>query len=98
MGSTTNTARAPRQRPEPQRGDLHQVVAAGLDRLRMLWGSHDGVAPDEWVSAEYAKTRWVYAQLGLADRTKIEYSNGGHTIYGAGTFDFLHEKLNWPKR
>lgn len=61
-------------------------------------GHHDGVAPDEWVSAEYAKVRWVYAQLGLADRTRIEFSNGGHTIYGAGTFDFLHQHLDWPKR
>ena len=25
-------------------------------------GHHDGVAPDEWVAAEYAKTRWLYAQ------------------------------------
>jgi dienelactone hydrolase len=61
-------------------------------------GHHDGVAPDEWVSSEYAKTRWVYAQLGLADRTAIEFQNGGHTIYGAGTFDFLHRHLDWPKR
>jgi hypothetical protein len=61
-------------------------------------GHHDGVAPDEWVSSEYAKTRWVYAQLGLSDRTQIEFSNGGHTIYGAGTFDFLHRHLDWPKR
>jgi len=61
-------------------------------------GHHDGVAPDEWVSSEYAKTRWVYAQLGLADRTEIEFSNGGHTIYGADTFDFLHRHLDWPKR
>jgi hypothetical protein len=61
-------------------------------------GHHDGVAPDEWVSSEYAKTRWVYAQLGLADRTAIEFNNGGHTIYGLGTFDFLHKHLDWPKR
>jgi dienelactone hydrolase len=61
-------------------------------------GHHDGVAPDEWVSSEYAKTRWVYAQLGLADRTAIEFTNGGHTIYGAGTFDFLHRHLDWPRQ
>lgn len=61
-------------------------------------GHHDGVAPDEWVASEYAKTRWVYAQLGLEDRTTIEFNNGGHTIYGAGTFDFLHKHLDWPKR
>jgi dienelactone hydrolase len=61
-------------------------------------GHHDGVAPDEWVSSEYAKVRWAYTQLGLAERTRIEYSNGGHTIYGAGTFEFLHQHLDWPKR
>jgi len=61
-------------------------------------GHHDGVAPDEWVSSEYAKTRWVYANLVLADRTTIEFNNGGHTIYGAGTFDFLHQHLGWPKK
>jgi len=60
-------------------------------------GHHDGVAPDEWVSYEYAKVRWLYAQLGLADRTAIEFFNGGHTINGQGTFDFLHKHLNWPK-
>ena len=61
-------------------------------------GHHDGVAPDEWVASEYARTRWVYAQLGLADRTAIEFNNGGHTIYGAGAFEFLHRHLDWPKR
>ncbi|MDB5308454.1 MAG: putative dienelactone hydrolase [Gemmataceae bacterium] len=60
-------------------------------------GHHDGVAPDEWVSAEYAKVRWAYANLGLAGRTEIEFFNGGHTINGRGTFDFLHRYLNWPK-
>jgi dienelactone hydrolase len=60
-------------------------------------GHHDGVAPDEWVAAEYAKVRWLYAQLGLADRTTMEVFNGGHTINGKGTFDFLHRHLKWPK-
>ncbi|MBX6311640.1 MAG: dienelactone hydrolase family protein [Isosphaeraceae bacterium] len=59
-------------------------------------GHHDGVAPDEWVASEYAKVRWVYDNLGLSDRTAIEFFNGGHTINGRGTFDFLHRHLNWP--
>ena len=59
-------------------------------------GHHDAVAPDEWVSGEYAKVRWLYAQLGLSDRTEIEYYNGGHTINGKGTFDFLQKQLQWP--
>jgi dienelactone hydrolase len=60
-------------------------------------GHHDGVAPDEWVAAEYAKVRWLYAQLGLSEQTAIEVFNGGHTINGKATFDFLHRHLKWPR-
>jgi dienelactone hydrolase len=60
-------------------------------------GHHDGVGRDSWVAHEYAKVRWLYAQLGLADKTEIEFFNGGHTINGQGTFDFLHKHLDWPK-
>jgi dienelactone hydrolase len=56
-------------------------------------GHHDGVAPDEWVAYEYAKTYRHYALLGLADKTEIEYFNGPHTINGQGTFDFLRKHL-----
>lgn len=61
-------------------------------------GHHDGVSIDPWVAYEYAKTRWLYAQFGQEDRTEIEFFNGGHTINGQGTFEFLHKQLNWPKR
>lgn len=60
-------------------------------------GHDDGVAPDEWVAYEYAKTRRHYVKLGLADRTEIEFFDGPHSIHGVGTFDFLHRHLNWPK-
>ncbi|MSU61582.1 MAG: hypothetical protein EXS31_04155 [Pedosphaera sp.] len=60
-------------------------------------GHDDGVAPDEWVAYEFAKTRRHYVKMGLADRTEIEFFNGPHTINGKGTFDFLHKHLNWPK-
>ena len=60
-------------------------------------GHHDGVSVDSWVASEYAKTRWLYDQFGMGDRTSIEFFNGGHTINGQGTFDFLHEHLHWPK-
>ncbi|HEY1173172.1 MAG TPA: dienelactone hydrolase family protein [Verrucomicrobiae bacterium] len=60
-------------------------------------GHHDGVALDSWVAYEYAKTRWLYAQYGLPDKTQIEYFNGGHAINGEGTFEFLRKFLNWPK-
>jgi dienelactone hydrolase len=61
-------------------------------------GHHDHVARDPWVAHEYAKLRRVYVQLGLEDKTEIEYFNGGHTINGEGTFKFLHKHLNWPER
>lgn len=57
-------------------------------------GHHDGVAPDEWVAYEYAKTHRHYALQGLADKTEIEYFNGPHTINGQGTFEFLRKHLN----
>jgi hypothetical protein len=60
-------------------------------------GHHDQVAPDEWVASEYAKTRWFYDQFGLGDRTAIEFFNGGHTINGQGTFEFLDKHLHWPE-
>ena len=60
-------------------------------------GHNDRVSRDQWVAREYAKVRWLYAQLGLASNTEIEYFNGGHTINGEGTFEFLHRHLNWPK-
>ena len=60
-------------------------------------GHHDGVSVDSWVASEYAKTRWLYDQFGMGDKTAIEFFNGGHTINGQGTFDFLHEHLHWPK-
>ena len=60
-------------------------------------GHHDHVGRDQWVAHEYAKVRWLYTQLGLAEKTEIEYFNGGHTINGEGTFKFLHKHLNWPE-
>ncbi len=59
-------------------------------------GHHDGVAPDTWVSYEFAKIRLLYADLKIPERTTIEYFDGPHTIHGVGTFDFLHRHLNWP--
>jgi dienelactone hydrolase len=56
-------------------------------------GHADGVAPDEWVAYEYAKVRRLYDQLGLGDKTEIEFFNGGHTINGQGTFRFLEKHL-----
>ncbi len=60
-------------------------------------GHHDRVGRDSWVAYEYAKVRWLYAQLGLAERTEIEFFQGGHSMNGEGAFDFLHRHLQWPK-
>ncbi len=59
-------------------------------------GHFDGVAPDEWVGAEYAKVRRLYARLGIGERTDIEWFVGPHTINGQGTFRFLDKWLDWP--
>ncbi len=56
-------------------------------------GHHDGVAPDEWVAYEYAIVRHLYANLGIPDRTEIEFFDSGHEINGQGTFRFLHRHL-----
>lgn len=59
-------------------------------------GHSDGVGLDEYVAFEYAKVRRFYAQMGIAERTQIEFFVGGHIIQGQGTFAFLHRHLNWP--
>jgi len=59
-------------------------------------GHHDLVGRDRWVAHEYAKVRWLYAQLGIADRTEIEFFQGGHSINGQRSFEFLHKHLDWP--
>ena len=60
-------------------------------------GHLDLVGRDQWVSHEYAKVRFLYAQLGMADRTEIEFFQGAHSINGQGTFAFLHKHLRWPE-
>ncbi|HJN15539.1 MAG TPA: hypothetical protein QGH10_08620, partial [Armatimonadota bacterium] len=60
-------------------------------------GHDDRVGIDEWVAYEYAKVRRQYSRLGIPDQTEIEFSAGGHQIFGKGTFDFLHKHLDWPK-
>lgn len=59
-------------------------------------GHHDRVGRDRWVAHEFAKVRWLYAQFGRADRVQIEFFQGGHSIHGQASFEFLHKHLNWP--
>ena len=46
--------------------------------------------------ARIRQGQFLYAQLGLADRTAIESFQGGHSISGQGAFAFLHKHLRWP--
>lgn len=61
-------------------------------------GHDDGVGMDEWISYEYAKVRHFYDKMGIPEKTTIEFFNGPHTIHGVGTFEFLRQHLNWPKK
>jgi hypothetical protein len=78
--------------------DYAEMAYLMIPRPFMVERGHlDRVGRDPWVAHEYAKVGWLYAQLGLADRTRLEYFQGGHSINGEGTFDFLHHHLAWPK-
>ncbi|MDO8541308.1 MAG: hypothetical protein Q7S40_12790 [Opitutaceae bacterium] len=77
--------------------DYAEMAYLMVPRPFMVERGHlDRVGRDPWVAHEYAKVRWLYAQLGLADRTEIEFFQGGHSINGEGTFAFLAKHLNWP--
>ncbi len=79
--------------------DYAEMAYLMLPRPFMVERGHlDLVGRDQWVAHEYAKVGWLYAQLGLADRTEIEFFQGGHSMRADGTFDFLHKHLRWPKR
>ena len=59
-------------------------------------GHRDTVGVDEWISYEYAKVRRFYDEMGIGERTRIEYFNGPHRINGIGTVEFLKQQLRWP--
>lgn len=75
-------------------GDMAALIAP---RSYMVERGHaDGVAPDEWVASEYARVRRLYTQLGIPERTAIEFFVGGHVINGQETFSFLQRRFKWP--
>jgi dienelactone hydrolase len=77
--------------------DYAEMAYLMIPRPFMVERGHlDLVGRDSWVAHEYAKVRWLYAQLGLAERTEIEFFQGGHSIHGERTFEFLHRHLGWP--
>lgn len=78
--------------------DYAEMAYLMLPRPFMVERGHlDGVGRDRWVTHEYAKVRFLYAQLGLADRTQIEFFQGGHSINGEETFEFLERHLRRDK-
>lgn len=60
-------------------------------------GHRDLVGSDEWVAYEYAAVRRFYTDLGIADRTEIEFFDDGHVINAQASLRFLHRHLNWPE-
>lgn len=48
-------------------------------------GHRDGGLPDEWTAYEYARVRRHYVQLGIPERTEIEFFDGGHEINQQGS-------------
>lgn len=60
-------------------------------------GHSDGTGADEWVAFEYAKVKRFYNQMGIPDHTTIEYFDGGHTIHGVRTFEFLRKHLHFER-
>jgi len=77
--------------------DYAEMTYLMVPRPFMVERGHlDLVGRDRWVTHEYAKVRWLYAQLGIAERTEIEFYQGGHSINAERTFEFLHKHLNWP--
>ncbi len=77
--------------------DYAEMAYLMVPRPFMVERGHlDMVGQDAWVAHEYAKVRWLYAQLGIADRTELEFFQGGHSINGQRTFEFLHKYLDRP--
>jgi len=75
-----------------------ELAALIAPRSFMVARRHSGsVGRDEWIVGEYAKLRRLYSQLGIGDRTAIEFFDRRHTTNGVESFEFLHQHLNWPK-
>lgn len=76
--------------------DYAELAYLMVPRPFMVERGHlDLVGRDQWVAHEYAKVRFLYAQLGLADQTTIEFFQGGHSMNAEGAVEFLHKHLRW---
>lgn len=61
-------------------------------------GLDDGVAPDDWVAAEFARARRPYFKLGIDNKISMGVFDGPHMIHGTEAYAFLAKHLNWPSR
>ena len=64
------------------------MVECGLD---------DNVSVAKWASNEYIKVRQLYDDLGIPNKTQIEFFDGGHEINGVESFEFLKTNLGLPE-
>ncbi len=77
--------------------DYAEMASLMIPRPFMVERGHrDLVGRDEWVAHEYAKVSWLCAQVGLAEKTEIQFFQGGHSMKADASFDFLHRHLQWP--
>jgi dienelactone hydrolase len=56
-------------------------------------GHRDGVGIDEMVAAEYSKVRRFYDEMGIGDRTGINFFNGPHMMHAVETVAFIRKYL-----
>ncbi len=74
--------------------DYAEMAYLMVPRPFMVERGHlDLVGRDQWVSHEYAKVRFLYAQLGMADRTEIAFFQGAHSMHAEAAVAFLHRHL-----
>lgn len=59
-------------------------------------GLDDGVAPDDWVAAEFARARRPYFKLGIDEKISMGVFDGPHMIHGTDAYAFLSKHLKWP--
>ncbi|MBL9198859.1 MAG: prolyl oligopeptidase family serine peptidase, partial [Opitutaceae bacterium] len=80
----------------PRFGHAEMAALVAPRAFMVEHGTTDRVAPVEWVAAEFARVRGLYARLGVPERAAIHTFEGGHTVMGTEAFAFLHRELAWP--
>jgi len=76
--------------------DYSDLACLMMPRPFMAERGHSDGPLDEHAGFEFATVKRFYDKFGMGDRAAIEYFNGGHTINGKGTFEFLKKFLSPP--